>query len=132
MSESSTMSIPQAYWSPCISATIDMWHRQLSHHTSCVFNFLASKNKIACPLGKSSCLLWRLTGHKTTAPLNLIFSDVWSLAPMFFFDSFCYFVIFVDVYTNHIWYYPLVMKSDVFSTFHRFQVFVEHKFSQKK
>jgi hypothetical protein len=51
---------------------------------------------------------------------------------MFFSDSFCYFVIFVDVYTNHIWYYPLVMKSDVFSTFHRFQVFVEHKFSQKK
>jgi hypothetical protein len=51
---------------------------------------------------------------------------------MFFSNSFCYFVIFVDVYTNHIWYYPLVMKSDVFSTFHRFQVFVEHKFSQKK
>jgi hypothetical protein len=57
MSESSTMSIPQAYWSPCVSATIDMWHHQLSHPTSRVFNFLASKNKIACLLGKSSCLL---------------------------------------------------------------------------
>jgi uncharacterized membrane protein len=70
-------------------------------------------------------------GHKTTAPLDLIFSDVWSPAPMFFSYGFRYFVIFVDAHTKHIWYYPLVAKFDVFSTFQRFQTLVERQFSLK-
>jgi hypothetical protein len=40
LSESSSMSIPQAYWFPCVSAFVDLWHRQLGHPTSCIFNFL--------------------------------------------------------------------------------------------
>ena len=83
--------VRQAYWSPCISATANLWHRRLGHSTSCIFNLLVSKNKImctsrrslvqcqACPLGKSSRLSLWPTSHKTTAPLDLIFSDVWAL-----------------------------------------------------
>jgi len=44
---------------------------------------------------------------------------------MFSFDGFHYFVILIDAYTKHIWYYPIIAKSDVFSTFHRFQTLVE-------
>jgi histone deacetylase 1/2 len=73
----------------------------------------------------------RPTGLKTSAPLELIFSDIWGHAPMFFSDGFRYFVIFVDAHTKHIWYYPLVVKSDVFSTFQRFQTLVEHQFFLK-
>jgi histone deacetylase 1/2 len=69
-------------------------------------------------------------GHKISAPLELICSDVWGPAPMFSSDGFCYFVIFVNVHTKHIWYYPLA-KSDVFSTFQRFQTLVELQFSLK-
>jgi len=50
---------------------------------------------------------------------------------MFSSDGFCYFVIFVDMHTKHIWYYPLVAKSDVFSTFQGFQILVERQFSLK-
>jgi len=50
---------------------------------------------------------------------------------MFFSDGFHYFVIFINAYTKHIWYYPLVAKSDVFSTFHHFQVLAERQFSRK-
>jgi hypothetical protein len=50
---------------------------------------------------------------------------------MFSSDCFCYFVIFVDVHTKHIWYYLLVMKFDVFSTFQRFQTLVKRHFSLK-
>jgi histone deacetylase 1/2 len=64
-------------------------------------------------------------GHKTTAPLDLIFSDVWGPAPIFSSDGFRYFVIFIDVNTKHIWYCPLVVKPDVFSIFHQFQTLVE-------
>jgi histone deacetylase 1/2 len=85
----------------------------------------------AYPLGKSSRLSLRPTGHKTSAPLDLIFSDVWGPAPMFSSDGFHYFVIFIDVYIKYIWYYPLVVKSDVFSIFQHFQLLVERQFSRK-
>jgi hypothetical protein len=64
-------------------------------------------------------------------PFDLIFSDVWGLAPMFSSNGFCYFVIFIDTHTKHIWYYPLVDKSNVFSIFHRFQTLDERLFSRK-
>jgi len=56
----------------------------------------------ACSLGKSLRLSLRPTGHKTTAPLDLIFSDVWGPAPMFSYDGFRYFVIFIDAHTKYI------------------------------
>jgi len=62
----------------------------------------------------------RPTGHKTTALLDLIFSDIWVPAPMFSSDGFHYFVIFIDMHIEYIWYYPLVVKSDVFSIFQHF------------
>jgi len=143
LSESSATSIPQAFWSPCISVTADLWHCRLGHPTPRILNLLVSSNKIvctsrrsltqcqACHLGKSSRLSLRPTSHKTSAPLDLIFSDVWGLAPMFSSDGFCYFVIFVEAHTKHIWYYPLVAKSDVFSTFQGFQTLVERQLSLK-
>jgi len=120
-----------------------LWHRRLGHPTFRIFQFLVSKNKIicnnkhlnfqcqSCPLGKSSRLSLRPTGHKTSAPLELIFSDVWGPAPLFSSDGYRYFVIFVDAHTKYIWYYPLVAKSDVYSIFHQFQTLVERQFSLK-
>ena len=89
LSKSSATTIPQAYWSPCVSATADLRHRRLGHPMSRIFNLLVFKNKImctsrrslvqcqACLLGKSSHMSLRPMGHKTTAPLDLIFSDVY-------------------------------------------------------
>jgi hypothetical protein len=86
LTKSSVTLVPQAYWSPCTSASADLWHRRLGHPTSRIFQLLISKNKIicnnkrlnfqcqSCPLGKSSRLSLGPTGHKTSAPLELIFS----------------------------------------------------------
>jgi histone deacetylase 1/2 len=38
------------------------------------------------------------TGNKTSAPLDLIFSDVWGPTPMFSSNGFRYFVIFINVH----------------------------------
>jgi hypothetical protein len=101
LSESSAMSIPQAFWFPCLFMTVDLWHRHLGHPTPYILNLLVSNNKIvcismcslawcqACLLGKSLRLLLWPTGYKTIAPLDLIFSDVWGLAPMFSSNGFC-------------------------------------------
>ena len=71
------------------------------------------------------------TGHQTSAPLELVFSDVWDPAPMLSSDGFRYFVIFVDAHMKFIWFYPLVLKSDVFNVFHQFQVIIERQSSRK-
>jgi histone deacetylase 1/2 len=143
LAKSSVTSVPQAYWSPCTSASTDLWHRRLGHPTPRIFQLLILKNKIicnnkrlnfqcqSCHLGKLSRLSLGPTSHKTSAPLKLIFSDVWGLTPLFSSDSYRYFVIFVDAYTKYVWYYPLVAKSDVYSVFHQFQTLVERQFSLK-
>jgi len=122
LTKSFVMSVPQAYWSPCTSASANLWNRRLGHPNSRIFQLLISKSKIiynnkhlnfqcqSCPLEKSSRLSLGPTGHKTFAPLELIFSDVWGLAPLFSLDGYRYFVIFVDAYTKYVWYYPLVSE----------------------
>jgi histone deacetylase 1/2 len=137
LSESSATSLPQAFLSTRISTSTDVWHRRLGHPSPRILHFLVSNKKVsctskyfdfncsACPLGKSSRLSLKTTGHQTQAPLDLIFSDVWGPSPMLSSDGFCYFVIFMDAHTRFIWFYPLAAKSDVFTVFHRFQAQVE-------
>ena len=84
LSESFATLVPQAFWSLCISAIANLWHRRLGHLTPCILNLLVSCNKIictsrrfltqyqACPLSRSSRLSLRPTGHKTSFPLDLI------------------------------------------------------------
>jgi histone deacetylase 1/2 len=143
LSESSATSLPQAFLSTRISTSADVWHRRLGHPSPRILHFLVSNKKVsctskyfdfncsACPLGKSSHLSLKTTGHQTQAPLDLIFSDVWGPSPMLSSDGFRYFVIFMDAHTRFIWFYPLAAKSDVFTVFHRFQAQVERQFSLK-
>ena len=49
LSESSATSVPQAFWSPCISVTADPWHCCLGHPTPHILNLLVSENKIIFP-----------------------------------------------------------------------------------
>jgi histone deacetylase 1/2 len=57
------------------------------------------------------------TGHKTSTPLELIFSDVWGPAPLFSSDGYRYFVIFVDAYTKYIYDIILSLPSLMFTLF---------------
>jgi hypothetical protein len=88
LSASSAMSLPQVFSSTCVSTSTDVWHRRLGHPSPRIMNFLVSTkqvsctskqfnfNCLACPLGKSSRLTLKTTGHQTQTPLDLIFSDV--------------------------------------------------------
>jgi histone deacetylase 1/2 len=141
--ESSTMSLPQAFSSTCLSTSADIWHRRLGHPSPHILHLLVKNKKVscmtkcfnfncpACPLGKLCRLTLKTTGHQTLAPLDLIFSDVWGPSPMLSSYGFRYFVIFVDAHTKIIWFYPMVAKSDVFNIFHQFQALVERQFSLK-
>jgi hypothetical protein len=53
LSESSAMSVPQTFWSPCISTTANLWHCCLGHPTPRILNLLVSSNKIVCTSRRS-------------------------------------------------------------------------------
>jgi len=106
LSESSATYVPKAFLSTPVSSTADVWHCRLGHPSSRILGSLVSNNKVACtsrvfnfscsscPSGKASCLSLGLTGHKTCAPLELVFSDVWGPSPMLSIDGYWYFVVF--------------------------------------
>lgn len=85
-----------------------VWHMRLSHpkysHLHCVFqsnNRPCSSSHIvcqcqACPLENFSRQLLAINSNKSTAPLQLIYSDVRGLAPILSNEGFHYFIIFMD------------------------------------
>jgi histone deacetylase 1/2 len=131
MYESSATLLPQAFLFACLSTCIDIWHWHcwLGHLNLRILSFLVSNKKIsctskqfhfncqACSLGKSLRLSLGPMGHKTSTPLELIFSDIWGPSPMLSSDDFWYFVIFVDVHTKYILFFFLWLQNLMFSIF---------------
>jgi hypothetical protein len=64
----------------------------------------------------------------SVAPLNLLFLDVWGLAPIISMNNNCFYLCIVDDYSRYSWLFPLKSKSDVISIFHKFQLLVEKFF----
>jgi hypothetical protein len=63
-------------------------------------------------------------------PLELVFSNVWGLAP----DSasrYKYYVSFIYDFSKFMWIYLLKTRSEFFQRFHEFQALVERLFDQK-
>jgi hypothetical protein len=84
----------------------------------------------ACQQAKSHQLLYSVSTSKSSAPLELIFSDVCGPA----IDSFGrkkYYVSFIDDYSKFTWIYLLRYKSEVFKYFQEFQTLVERLFNRK-
>ncbi|KAL5823566.1 hypothetical protein ACOSQ4_021466 [Xanthoceras sorbifolium] len=68
---------------------------------------------------------------KTTAPLELIFSDIWGPSPIASTNGHKYYIVFVDSYTRFSWMFPLTLKSKALSTFISFQKQVELQFNTR-
>ena len=119
------------------------WHARLGHPTDRIlrhvmshFNLPVASNKklsvcTACRRGKSHQLPFSLSHHKSTVPLELIFSDVWGPSPILSNNGARYYVIFVDHFSKFTWFYPIHCKSDVFTIFPKFQAYVERLFDRK-
>jgi histone deacetylase 1/2 len=84
----------------------------------------------ACQQAKSHQLPYSVSTSKSSAPLEIIFSDVWGPA----IDSFGgkkYYVSFIDDYSKFTWIYLLRYKFEVFKYFREFQSLVERLFNHK-
>ena len=63
----------------------------------------------------------------STAPLEYIYTDLWS-SPVLSFDGHKYYIIFVDHFTKYIWFYHLRRKCDTKAVFIPFKALVEKHF----
>jgi len=84
----------------------------------------------SCQRAKSRQLPYAKSCNVSTAPLELIHSDVWGPAPVSV-GRHTYYVSFIDDYSRYTWIYLLKKKSDVFQVFKNFQSLVERKFDKK-
>ena len=110
------------------------------HRLLCIINVLHnyslpvsdSFNKksicVSCQLGKSKQLPFSASSRESTAPLELIHSDVWSTSTPSL-SGCLYYVIFINDFTRFCWLYPISNKSDVYATFVKFEILVEKQFS---
>jgi histone deacetylase 1/2 len=119
------------------------WHSRLGHPSSAIVRQIVSKNKLrivkdssfeivcdSCQQAKSHQLPYPISTSVSTAPLQLIFSDVWGPAPTSV-GRHDYYVSFIDDYSKFTWIYLLKKKSDAYAAFVNFQQLVERKLNAK-
>jgi hypothetical protein len=126
------------------NSSASTWHSRLGHpHVkilSHVFNKMSmpkpdctSTNLFCkhCILGKMTQLPFPTSCTKTTAPLQLVHSDVWGPAPVTAHNGTKYYVSFIDDFSRFTWFFPLKHKSEVLPTFIHFKSTIENLLSHK-
>lgn len=124
------------------SQAANIWHCRLGHPSTPVLHKVLSIvhptikcNSIsfceACKIGKLHQFSFKLSINKTTAPFELLYSDVWG--PSFYssLDGYRYYVSFVDDFTKYTWIFPMHVKSEVQSIFTCFNAYVQRVFDTK-
>ena len=119
------------------------WHSHLGHPAFSIVDRVTKNNKLPCINDQNlnsvcySCLKaknhqfpYRKSTCASSAPLELIFSDVWGPAPVSV-GRHAYYVRFIDDYSKYTWIYLLKNKSEVFQVFHNFQNQLEGRFGRK-
>jgi histone deacetylase 1/2 len=121
----------------------EQWHRRLGHPATPVILRILQRNNIAidtsvlpssvcnaCQLGKAHQLPFYPSSHVSTAPLQLVHTDVWGPALPSANNS-KYYVSFIDDFSRYVWIYFLKCKSDVEAVFLQFQKHAEHMLNTK-
>ena len=85
-----------------------------------------------CILGKHPKYKFERASHeRTSAPIELIHSDISSPFPHMSMSQAKYALTFIDDFSRYGWVYFLKHKSEVFGLFKVFKALVENKFGRK-
>jgi histone deacetylase 1/2 len=122
--------------------SINGWHQRLGHPSSKVvarmitsFSLPVSNNSSishfcdSCSINKSHRLPFHKHGLTSSAPFDLIYTDVWGPSPQTSIQGHKYYVIFIDHFTKYVWFFPLRNKSDVKVIFPQFHKMIQNRFN---
>lgn len=101
-----------------------------------ICNFSIPKNEVftfcsACVFGKTHRLPFPLSQSTVSAPLQLIYSDVWGPSNTPSRNGFRFYASFIDAFSRFTWIYFLKYKSDFFKAFMHFKTHVENQLDHK-
>lgn len=105
-----------------VATTTTLWHRRLSHPSSCPLQVLfptiyglcssISDTYDVCPLAKQTRLSFHSSSKYTTAPFQLIHCDIWGGYHAVSICGARYFLTIVDDFTQCTWVYLMNHKSE--------------------
>jgi hypothetical protein len=135
---SSSRSIPYALQASHLSA--DIWHSRLMHCSSSLVSTIRRINDIPmspttstfyshCSKVKAHKLPFQPSTATTTAPLQVIHTDLWGPSPISSHNGHRFYVHFTDEYNIFSWFYSCASKSDVAMIFSLFKAKVENLLS---
>jgi hypothetical protein len=117
-----------------------LWHSRLVHCSPAVVTALHNKNKIISTSSKVSLCTdcCKAKAHKlqfsnsltvTTAPLQLVHTDLWGPSPITSNSGNRYYIMFTDDFSRFSWIYCIACKSEVSKISAQFKVSVENLLS---
>ena len=119
----------------------DLWHACLGHPSLSCLQLLASQGHLgsfqfqkfdctSCHFGKQTKLPFNNSDSFSSAPFDLIHSDIWGPAPVPTEEGSRYFVIFVDNFSRYTWIYLLHYRSELMSIYQTFHKMIETQFNR--
>lgn len=124
-----------------LSSKFYLWHSRLGHISSSRLKFLCNSGVLGdlrshdisdcsgCKLGKFSALPFNQSVSTSTAPFDLVHSDVWGPAPIPTKGGCRYYVSFIDDYTRYCWVYLMKRRSEFIDIYTAFQAYVKTQHS---
>ena len=126
------------------NSSASTWHSRLGHPHVKILSHVLNKMSMPKPdctstnlfckhyiLGKMTQLPFPTSCTKTTAPPQLVHSDVWGPTPVTSHNGTKYYVSFIDDFSRFTWFFPLKHKSKVLPTFIHFKSTIENLLSHK-
>ncbi|KAL5752556.1 hypothetical protein ACOSQ2_023063 [Xanthoceras sorbifolium] len=119
----------------------DLWHARLGHPSLSRLQLLASQGHFgsiqfqkfdctSCHFGKQTKLPFNNSVSFSSAPFDLIHSDIWGPSPIPTEGGSRYFVIFVDDFSRYTWIYLLHHRSELVSIYQTFHKMIHTQFNR--
>ncbi|GJU32336.1 uncharacterized mitochondrial protein-like protein [Tanacetum coccineum] len=130
-----------SFWLNHSSSTFYLWHSCLGHVSRSRLRILASTGALGkldthyisdcsgCKLAKFSAQPFSNSISSSTAPFDLVHSDVWGPAPVSTKGDSRYYVSFIDDFTCYTWVYLMKRRSDFLTIFKEFRALAKTQHS---
>ena len=124
-----------------LSSDFYLWHSRLGHVSGSRLQFLASTGVLGslhnhdisdcsgCKLAKFSALPFNISVSFSSAPFDIIYSDVWGPSPVSSKGGSSYYVSFIDDHTRYTWVFLMKRRSDFLGIYRDFRNLVQTQHS---
>ena len=118
------------------SFAFHLWHSRLGHVSSSRLRYMLSTGSlghvpyysisdcVGCKLGKFSAIPFNKSNYVTSAPFELVHSNVWGPALVSSQGGSYYYVSFIDDYSQYCWVYLMKNRSDFYHIYCQFVAMV--------